>query len=77
MSTAELENEHVRCRNDAIRLFRSTKKMGGTELSMQFLQQLENDIAVIFCLLSRLTMKIISALFIAVEILRQIFSVSC
>ncbi|CAD5218109.1 unnamed protein product [Bursaphelenchus okinawaensis] len=45
ISSAELEDEHLRCRNEAIRFFKNAKKMGGSELALQFLEKLEQDIA--------------------------------
>ncbi|KAI1715571.1 atlastin-1 [Ditylenchus destructor] len=44
MGTAELEAQHLRIRGESIRHFRTAKKMGGTELSLQFLERLDNDI---------------------------------
>ncbi|KAI6233894.1 GB1/RHD3-type G domain-containing protein [Aphelenchoides fujianensis] len=44
IGTAELEQEHIRCHNDAIRQFKNAKKLGGSELSLQFLEKLEEDI---------------------------------
>ncbi|KAF1616967.1 UNVERIFIED_CONTAM: Atlastin-1, partial [Eudyptes robustus] len=48
ISSAELEDEHLRCRNEAIRFFKNAKKMGGTELALQFLERLEQDITEAF-----------------------------
>ncbi|CAJ0928740.1 unnamed protein product, partial [Mesorhabditis belari] len=44
MQTAELANEHERCRSEAIREFRNAKKMGGADFSITFLERLETDI---------------------------------
>ncbi|KAI6202096.1 Atlastin-1 family protein [Aphelenchoides besseyi] len=41
---AELEREHICCRNEAIRNFKNTKKLGGPALALQFLEELEEDI---------------------------------
>ncbi|KAI6202194.1 Guanylate-binding protein [Aphelenchoides besseyi] len=41
---AELEREHICCRNEAIRNFKNTKKLGGPALALQFLEKLEEDI---------------------------------
>lgn len=46
MSSATLENEHARFKAEAIRHFKSTKKMGGTELSIQFLSKLDEELTV-------------------------------
>lgn len=46
MNTNSLEEEHLRCRGEAIRVFKQAKKMGGAELSLQFLDRLEQDIEV-------------------------------
>lgn len=46
MSSAQLDEEHLRCKNEAIREFRNAKKMGGVEFSLQFLERLEDDIEV-------------------------------
>jgi atlastin len=46
MNTASLEEEHLRCRREAINLFRTTRKMGGTEFSMQYLDKLDSDLTV-------------------------------
>lgn len=48
LNTATLEEEHLRCRRDAIKLFRETRKMGGSDFSMQYLDKLDSDITVIF-----------------------------
>lgn len=48
MGTSDLEAEHTRCKNEAIRHFKSAKKMGGTELSLQYLQKLDDDLSVSF-----------------------------
>jgi len=44
MSGSSLQEEHNRCHDTAIRAFKTAKKMGGTELSAQFLSKLEDDI---------------------------------
>ena len=46
MSTSELQSEHERCRTEAIREFKNTRKMGGADFSIQFLERLEQDIEV-------------------------------
>lgn len=48
MGTLELEAEHTRCKHEAIRHFKTAKKMGGTELSLQYLQKLDDDLSVSF-----------------------------
>ncbi|PAV64808.1 hypothetical protein WR25_01040 [Diploscapter pachys] len=45
MSTAELNDEHEKCKNEAVREFRNTRKLGGVEFSIQFLDKLESDLA--------------------------------
>ena len=42
-----MQSEHKRCQDIAIEAFKE-KMMGGTELSAQFLDKLEGDIAVRF-----------------------------
>ncbi|CAD6194565.1 unnamed protein product [Caenorhabditis auriculariae] len=44
MPTQELLNHHERCKNEAIREFRSARKMGGVDFSLQFLDKLTQDI---------------------------------
>ncbi|KAK0398085.1 hypothetical protein QR680_002421 [Steinernema hermaphroditum] len=44
MATADLEEHHLRCRNSAIAVFKSARKMGGVEFSLQFLEKLDGDI---------------------------------
>ncbi|XP_061166573.1 atlastin-2-like [Saccostrea echinata] len=39
-----LEEDHLRCRQSAIDVFKSTRKMGGPEFSKQYLEQLEAEI---------------------------------
>ncbi|XP_062577328.1 atlastin-2-like [Saccostrea cucullata] len=39
-----LEEDHFRCRQGAIDVFKSTRKMGGPEFSKQYLEQLEAEI---------------------------------
>jgi atlastin len=46
MSTADLEVEHKRCRDEADKVFRSVRKMGGEQYSEQFLDKLYDDIQV-------------------------------
>lgn len=46
ISTAELEQEHLEARNEAVRCFKNTKKMGGSEYSLEFLEKLDNEITV-------------------------------
>uniref|UniRef100_A0A0K0DKH0 GB1/RHD3-type G domain-containing protein n=1 Tax=Angiostrongylus cantonensis TaxID=6313 RepID=A0A0K0DKH0_ANGCA len=43
MSTSELLEQHQLCKNDAIREFRNTRKMGGVEYSIQFLDKLDEE----------------------------------
>jgi hypothetical protein len=51
LNGAELQMEHNRCHSLAISAFKSAKKMGGTELSAQFLERLEEDIVVCLSLM--------------------------
>lgn len=44
MDAAALEEEHERCQNEAVHMFKTSRKMGGTEYSLQFLERLNNDI---------------------------------
>ncbi|CAI5447991.1 unnamed protein product [Caenorhabditis angaria] len=44
MPTSDLLLEHERCKNEAIREFRNSRKMGGVEYSLQFLERLESDL---------------------------------
>uniref|UniRef100_A0AC35U8V1 GB1/RHD3-type G domain-containing protein n=1 Tax=Rhabditophanes sp. KR3021 TaxID=114890 RepID=A0AC35U8V1_9BILA len=44
IQTEELEKEHERVKNNAIRIFKNIKKMGGSEYSLSFLEKLEEDI---------------------------------
>ncbi|VDM95599.1 unnamed protein product [Thelazia callipaeda] len=44
MSSADLAAEHERCYKEAIHMFKSTRKMGGTEFSEKFLEKLDVDI---------------------------------
>lgn len=46
MSTDDLNTEHERSRDEAIKLFRSARKMGGDQYSEQFLEKLDEDIYV-------------------------------
>ncbi|TMS37679.1 hypothetical protein L596_004563 [Steinernema carpocapsae] len=45
MATAELEEQHIRCRNSSIAVFKNARKMGGVEFSLQFLEKLDSDIS--------------------------------
>uniref|UniRef100_A0A7E4ZT60 GB1/RHD3-type G domain-containing protein n=1 Tax=Panagrellus redivivus TaxID=6233 RepID=A0A7E4ZT60_PANRE len=44
LNTETLQAEHNRCLNDAVQLFKKTRKMGGTEFSIVFLERLDEDI---------------------------------
>uniref|UniRef100_A0A914ZS08 GB1/RHD3-type G domain-containing protein n=1 Tax=Parascaris univalens TaxID=6257 RepID=A0A914ZS08_PARUN len=44
MSSNDLSEHHEHCHNDAVRLFKSTRKMGGAEFSLQFLERLDCEI---------------------------------
>ncbi|VDM42203.1 unnamed protein product, partial [Toxocara canis] len=44
MSSNDLAEEHERCHNEAIRLFKCTRKMGGADFSLQFLEKLDCEI---------------------------------
>jgi atlastin len=44
ISTAELEKEHHEARNESVRCFKKTKKMGGSEYSLEFLEKLDVEI---------------------------------
>ena len=46
LNSTDMQLEHQRCQGLAISAFKSAKKMGGTELSAQFLERLEDDINV-------------------------------
>lgn len=46
MTSDDLLAEHDRCRDDAIRMFRSKRKMGGDDYSKTFHEMLENDLEV-------------------------------
>ena len=46
MSGAELRSQHEICRENAVRVFQKAKKMGGVELSEQFMEKLDVDIQV-------------------------------
>jgi atlastin len=46
ISTQELEQEHLQARNEAVRCFKKTKKMGGAEYSLEFLEKLDVEITV-------------------------------
>lgn len=48
MSSNDLAMEHERCHEEAVRLFSTTRKMGGDEFSSHFLEKLNADIEVIF-----------------------------
>jgi atlastin len=49
ISTAELEQEHLQARNEAVRCFKKAKKMGGAEYSLEFLEKLDAEITVSQC----------------------------
>ncbi|XP_043930237.1 atlastin-1 isoform X2 [Protopterus annectens] len=44
----DLQNKHLAFREEAIKLFRGVKKMGGEEFSRRYLQQLENEMDEIY-----------------------------
>uniref|UniRef100_A0A914XQZ3 GB1/RHD3-type G domain-containing protein n=1 Tax=Plectus sambesii TaxID=2011161 RepID=A0A914XQZ3_9BILA len=44
MSTAELTAEHERTRDEAVKIFRTARKMGGDQYSEQFLEKLDEEI---------------------------------
>ncbi len=48
IGSAELEEQHLRCKRETIRFFRNAKKMGGTDLSLQFLERLEVEVTEAF-----------------------------
>uniref|UniRef100_A0AC35TWW8 Major sperm protein n=1 Tax=Rhabditophanes sp. KR3021 TaxID=114890 RepID=A0AC35TWW8_9BILA len=48
MKTSDLEKEHEKAMAKSIRNFKSTKKMGGTDFSLTFLEKLEEEILVQF-----------------------------
>lgn len=48
MDASALEEQHLRCLHEAVYMFKTAKKMGGTEFSLQFLERLSNDIQVWF-----------------------------
>uniref|UniRef100_A0AC34FK79 GB1/RHD3-type G domain-containing protein n=1 Tax=Panagrolaimus sp. ES5 TaxID=591445 RepID=A0AC34FK79_9BILA len=45
MNTESLEKENARCSNDAIQQFKDTRKMGGVEMSMKYLEKLDEEMA--------------------------------
>uniref|UniRef100_A0A669PYL6 Atlastin GTPase 1 n=1 Tax=Phasianus colchicus TaxID=9054 RepID=A0A669PYL6_PHACC len=44
LAPSDLQAKHVELKDEAVRLFRGVKKMGGEEFSRRYLQQLENEI---------------------------------
>ncbi|XP_038634305.1 atlastin-1 isoform X1 [Scyliorhinus canicula] len=44
LAPTDLQNKHLGLRDEAVKLFRGVKKMGGEEFSRRYLQQLENEI---------------------------------
>ncbi|POI28913.1 hypothetical protein CIB84_007337 [Bambusicola thoracicus] len=44
LAPSDLQTKHVELKDEAVRLFRGVKKMGGEEFSRRYLQQLENEI---------------------------------
>ncbi|XP_062904670.1 atlastin-1 isoform X1 [Mobula hypostoma] len=44
LAPTDLQNKHLELREEAVRLFRGVKKMGGEEFSRRYLQQLENEV---------------------------------
>uniref|UniRef100_A0AC35F8C0 GB1/RHD3-type G domain-containing protein n=1 Tax=Panagrolaimus sp. PS1159 TaxID=55785 RepID=A0AC35F8C0_9BILA len=45
MNTEALEKENSRCSNEAIQQFKNTRKMGGVEMSLMYLEKLDNEMA--------------------------------
>lgn len=52
MNTESLEKEHSRCSGDAIQQFKNTRKMGGVEMSLMYLEKLDDEMAVCFIILN-------------------------
>lgn len=46
MNTEALEKEHSRCSIEAIQQFKNTRKMGGVEMSLKYLEKLDEEMAV-------------------------------
>ncbi|XP_069772717.1 atlastin-1 isoform X1 [Narcine bancroftii] len=44
LAPTDLQNKHLELREEAVKLFRGVKKMGGEEFSRRYLQQLESEI---------------------------------
>ncbi|XP_048340651.1 atlastin-1-like [Sphaerodactylus townsendi] len=44
LAPSDLQSKHLELKEEAVRQFRSVKKMGGEEFSRRYLQQLENEI---------------------------------
>ncbi|GCC27374.1 hypothetical protein chiPu_0005798, partial [Chiloscyllium punctatum] len=44
LAPSDLQSKHMGLRDEAVKLFRGVKKMGGEEFSRRYLQQLENEI---------------------------------
>lgn len=44
LAPSDLQTKHVELKEEAVKLFRGVKKMGGEEFSRRYLQQLENEI---------------------------------
>uniref|UniRef100_A0A8C3IC39 Atlastin GTPase 1 n=1 Tax=Chrysemys picta bellii TaxID=8478 RepID=A0A8C3IC39_CHRPI len=44
LAPSDLQNKHLELKEEAVKLFRGVKKMGGEEFSRRYLQQLENEI---------------------------------
>ncbi|XP_060118263.1 atlastin-1 isoform X1 [Heteronotia binoei] len=44
LAPSDLQSKHLELKDEAVRQFRSVKKMGGEEFSRRYLQQLENEI---------------------------------
>lgn len=54
MAPAELDGHHERFRNEAIKLFQETKKMGGDDYSRSFLERLDEELWVSIAILSKI-----------------------
>ncbi|NXW52293.1 ATLA1 protein, partial [Nyctiprogne leucopyga] len=44
LAPSDLQTKHMELKEEAVKLFRGVKKMGGEEFSRRYLQQLENEI---------------------------------
>lgn len=53
LNSETLQREHENCFNAAVQLFKKTRKMGGTEFSIAYLQKLEEDITEQFTYFAR------------------------